>query len=111
LHRERPQPVAHLRFEHEARVPFARREVDPLHDRVAAATVLDDAAAEVRKIMVTRERAAVVVDDHVIVVQVGDRASAVRVQAERERTDDERLEVEHQMAADELRRIANAAPQ
>ena len=47
----------------------------------------------------------VVVDDHVVVVQVRDRAAAVAVQAERERADHERLEVVHEVAADEPRRV------
>jgi hypothetical protein len=50
-------------------------------------------ASEVGKPVRLRMGAHVGVDEHVIVVQVRDRASAVRVKPERERADHERLEV------------------
>ena len=67
--------------------------------------------AEVGEPVLLRVRAALVVDDHVIVVQVRDRTAAVTVQAERERADHVGLEVVHEVAADEIRRVRDLRAQ
>ena len=108
---ERPHAVAHLRVEHLARVRDAGRREHRLDDRAAAAAVLDDARPEVGEAVLLRERAHVVVDDHVVVVQVRHRAAAVPVQPERERADHERLEVVHEIAADEIGRVRDLRAQ
>ena len=51
------------------------------------------------------------VADDGIVHEVGDVAALVRVQAEREVAEDDRLDVEHQVAADEVGRVADLAAQ
>ena len=79
--------------------------VHAFDDRVAAAAVFDDAGAEVGEPVLLRVRAALVVDDHVVVVQVRHRAAAVAVQSERERADHVGLEVVHQVPADKTRRV------
>ena len=51
------------------------------------------------------------VGDHEVVVQVGHAASPFAVQREREDADRERLEVVHEVAADESGRVADVGPQ
>ena len=86
--------------------------VHAFDDRVPAAAVLDDAGRGSRGAR-ARSRSArhVVVDDHVVVVQVRDRPAAVAVQAERERADHVRLEVVHEVPADEPGRVRDLRAQ
>ena len=106
---ERPQPVAHRRVEHLARVREPGRGVDALHDRAARRRRARRCRRGSRGARARFAKARlVVVDDHVVVVQVRDRTAAVAVQAERERADHERLEVVHEVAADEARRVARS---
>jgi hypothetical protein len=99
---EGPHAVAHPGVEHLARVRGARRREHCLDDRAAATAVLDDSGPEVGESVRLCVRSHVGVDQHVVVVQVRDRASSVRVQPEWERADHERLEVIHEVATDEI---------
>ena len=86
-------------------------KVDRLHDRMAAPAVLDDAAAEVREPGGACGGRGVGVAHDRIVHEVGDVAALVRVQPEREEPEHDRLQVEHQEPADQVRRVADAAAQ
>ena len=101
-----------VRVEHLARVRDAGRGVDALHDRAArrrrARRCRRGSRGDRARVANARH---VVVDDHVVVVQVRDRAAAVAVQAERERADHERLEVVHEVAADEVGRVGDLGAQ
>ncbi len=88
-----------------SRVREAGRCEHRLDDRAATPTVLDDARTEVGKVVLLGEGAHVVVDEHVVVVQVRHRAAAMTVQAVREGADDERLEVVHEVAPDQTRGV------
>ena len=69
----------------------------------AGAAVLDDAAAEVRearrRVAAAARRSSGTIGSS---MQVGDRPAAVRVQPEREDAEHERLEVVHEVAADDV---------
>ena len=89
----------------------AGRQEQRLDDRVPVATVLDDAAAQVRQTGRPRRRRALGVADDRVVHEVGDVAALVRVQPEREEPEHDRLQVEHEEAADQVRRVPDAAAQ
>ena len=89
----------------------ARLGVHALDHGMATAAVLHNAGPEVGESVRLRAGAALRVDDHVVVVQVRDRTAAVAVEPERERADHVRLEVVHEVAADEARRVRDLGSQ
>ena len=102
LHGEHGHAVAGHRLEHHLGVERTVREVHPLHHGMPGRAVLDDPTAEVGETGIVRRGPRRVVGDDRVVHQVRHRAAPVAVEAEREHAEHEGLEVEHEVAADDV---------